>query len=573
MSVMVARTAGFCWGVRRAVDLVLAELKRGGGPCRVSGPLVHNPQVLDALAERGVECCRDTGEVRGGVLFLPTHGTTLEERGRLDALDVRLRDLTCPRVGRALALARRKSSDGCSVIILGDPDHREVHALKSYGGESAVVVTGPGDVEGLPDLQRPFLLSQTTQDTEVFRRTEEALRARFPGLQSENTICDSTGLRQEELRKLCPKADCAVVVGGRDSANTARLADIAKSCGLPVFLIESDAGLDPRALQGYRRILVTSGASTPGWVIRRVRGRLLEMQGATAGRALELLSDAFHGSFHVLPSAFLLGTAGALALGGAGWMLPVVAASLALSALHMLNALLESGFSHSVSVQRHSFLRRNRGLLTLAAVLSLCGAAAISLFLPPLWGLPLAGGVVLFSLYSMPLIRNPGKPPRGVRAIPGSRDLIFAAAWAFLLSLLPSISLGIPRCGLPGVAAWSATLFMLLLARAILLDLVDLQSDAMMGRDTIPLALGWVWSRILFWACVTLPVVIVTASVALDLLALPALGILAGYAWLTAGYIVLRRTPFPSDLLARTAADGSLLAAGILPLLLALNVP
>src|SRR5512136_121503 len=106
MSVTVARSAGFCWGVRRAVDLVLAELKKSRGPFRVLGPLVHNPQVLQALAERGVECADDIGGAAGGVLFLRTHGTSLEERKSLEGLDSKVRDLTCPRVGRALSLAR-----------------------------------------------------------------------------------------------------------------------------------------------------------------------------------------------------------------------------------------------------------------------------------------------------------------------------------------------------------------------------------------------------------------------------------------------------------------------------------
>jgi (E)-4-hydroxy-3-methyl-but-2-enyl pyrophosphate reductase len=186
MSVTVARSAGFCWGVRRAVDLVLAELKKGKGPFRVLGPLVHNPQVLQALADRGVKCLGELDGISGGVLFLRTHGTPVEERQALEGLDSRIRDLTCPRVGRALSLAGSRRAAGYDIVILGDSGHTEVHALRSYGGgESAHVIAGRQDVASLPDLAKPFLISQTTQDTTVFTSTAEAMRSRFPELELE----------------------------------------------------------------------------------------------------------------------------------------------------------------------------------------------------------------------------------------------------------------------------------------------------------------------------------------------------------------------------------------------------
>jgi 4-hydroxy-3-methylbut-2-enyl diphosphate reductase len=568
MSVTVARSAGFCWGVRRAVDLVLAELKKGKGPFRVLGPLVHNPQVLQALAERGVECVAGSGSVSGGVLFLRTHGTPLEERQALEGLDARIRDLTCPRVGRALSIARSRHAAGYDVVILGDPGHTEVHALKSYGGgESAFVIPGPEGVPALPVLARPFLISQTTQDTEIFRRTAEALRERFPQLELESTICDSTEIRQAELRDLGPKADCLVVVGGRESANTSRLATIGRELGLPVFLIESDAELDAAALRGYRKVLVTAGASTPSWVIRRVRGRLLEMQGKRVGKALALLGAAVHGNFHILPAALALGAAGAAVVGSQGWALPVLAASLALYALQTLNSVLECGLFRSASEQRQSFIRNHRRFLEMTALLALAGSAFVSSLLPFLWGLCLAASVLLFCVYSLPFIKGRGVPLEGLRSIPGSRDTLFALAWAFLLSVLPSLAEPV-RSGAAGIAVWSVSLFLLVLGRSVLLDLVDLQSDAVMGRDTLPLAMGWHRSRGLFRACATLPAVLLGLSVATGLLPGSALGAIAGSAWLAAGYILIGRTPFPSELTARAAADGSLFAAGILPILL-----
>jgi (E)-4-hydroxy-3-methyl-but-2-enyl pyrophosphate reductase len=570
MSVTVARSAGFCWGVRRAVDLVLAELKKSRGPFRVLGPLVHNPQVLQALAERGVECVEDVSGLAGGVLFLRTHGTPLDERKALEGLDARIRDLTCPRVGRALSLASSRRSRGYDIVILGDPGHTEVHALRSSGGgESAYVITGPEDVASLPELAKPFLISQTTQDTSVFARTAEAMAKRFPGLEKESTICDSTEIRQAELRELGPRADCLVVVGGRDSANTARLATIGREMGLPVFLIESDSELDPHALRGYRRVLVTAGASTPSWVIRRVRGRLLELQGQRVGRALALLGAVVSSSLHILPAAFAVGAAGAILTGMTDWFAPVAAASLALYSLQTINSVLECGFYRSASEERQAFIREHRRFLEACSFIALTGSIVISAFLPVLWGGCLAASILMFYLYSLPFLKRSGSLLGGLRAIPGSRDILFAAAWAFLLSILPALSLP-ERAGMAGIAAWSSSIFLLVLGRSVLLDLVDLQSDAVMGRDTLPLALGWGRSRALFWLCALLPVPLLLAAAAGGILDSPALGVSCGSAWLAVGYLLLRRTPFPSELPARIAADGSLFAAGIFPILLML---
>ncbi len=570
MSVVVARSAGFCWGVRRAVDLVLAELKKGRGPFRVYGPLVHNPLVLEALAEKGVEICADPSGAEGGILFLRTHGTTLEERAGLESLPVRLRDLTCPRVGRALSVARSRHASGFTVIILGDEGHQEVRALRSFaGGDDALVISGPSDVSGLPSVDRPFLLSQTTQDSDAFERTVEALRERFPDLQWENTICGSTGERQAELRDLCPKVDCVVVVGGRESANTARLTSIAAEHGLCAIQVESADELDPSELRGHRKILLTAGASTPSWAIRSVLGRLLEIQGARVGAAFAALRRLVFSNMHMLLAALAIGLAGDLVVGNGLWILPAVSAALILFALQNINTLLEAGSAGTESEERQAFVRRSRTLLTVVSFSALAGAMAVSTAVDPLFGLFYAGSLLLFVIYSIPLLRRTAFPPGGLRAVPGSRDILFALGWAFLLSALPALVAGADSSPW-GVAAWSLQLFVLFLGRSLMLDLVDLQGDALMGRDTIPLSLGKERSRTLLWALVSIPPVVLLTAAVLRVLPIAALGALAGHAWLAAGYLRTSRIPFPSELAARAAGDGSLLAAGLGPLLVRL---
>jgi 4-hydroxy-3-methylbut-2-enyl diphosphate reductase len=548
------------------VDLVLAELRRSRGPFRIYGPLVHNPLVQEALEEKGVRVCTDPSCMESGVLFLRTHGTPPEELAVLEHLPVRIRDLTCPRVARALRAAVRRREEGRSIVILGDPDHQEVRALRSYGGgDSAHVIQGPGDVAGLPALERPFLLSQTTQDETVFERTAAALSARFPDLETENTICESTRLRQEELRSLCPRADCAVVVGGRESANTARLAGIAAGSGLPVFRVERADEIEPGALSGFRRILLAAGASTPSWSIRQVLGRLQALQGSRRAFAFSAIRGMVFSNLHLLLAAMAIGTAGGM-VAGRSWLLPSLASSLILFALLNINSILEAGFSRVESEERQVFVRRHGRSLAIQSSLALAAAAAASALLPPLFGLVYAGSMVLFAVYSSPLLAGAQFPPGGLRAVPGSRDILFALGWAVLLAVLPAAGAGTGTSP-AGTAAWSVQLLMLFLGRSILLDLVDLQGDALMGRDTIPLALGTGRSRLLLYAAIAVPAALLAAAAAAGLLPAPALGAAAGHLWLGSGYLLLRRSPFPSELSARIAGDGSLLAAGLAALL------
>lgn len=577
MSITVARSSGFCWGVRRAVDLVLAELKRGKGPFRVVGPLVHNPLVLEALAERGVECCEDPCATDGGVLFLRTHGTTLEERRILSRnTTVKIKDLTCPRVGRALSVAGSRRAEGHDVIILGDPGHQEVKALISYAGEeSSFVIQGPADVAALPALGKPFLLSQTTQDSELFDRTVESLLVRFPDLRWENTICESTASRQAELRRLFPSADCVVVVGGRDSANTARLAAIAEEHGLPAMLVEKAEDLDPVIIGGFRHIVLTAGASTPSWAIRRVLGRLQEIQGTRVRAAYRILRNLVFANWHILVTAVLIGLAGG-AMAGRGAMsrlLPSLVSALVLFALHNFNAILESGFSRVESEERQVFIRRHVKAFAVSSFTALAVAVWLALRLDAVFGIVYALSLALYAIYSGPLLGSSRLPPGGLRAIPGSRDILFALGWVVLLCLLPVAAdrlrggAGIPW---PGVAVWSIHLFFLFLGRSLMMDLVDIQGDAMVGRDTIPLALGVRNSRNLLWIFMGAPVVFTTASVAAGFLPVGALFALVGNVCLFWGYSRISRTPFPGELITRIAGDGALFAAGAASLAFAL---
>ncbi len=430
MSVIVARTAGFCWGVRRAVDRVVTEIKKGDAPFRVYGPLVHNPQVIEALRDRGVATCHEPWDQKGGTLFLRTHGVTAGERKRLSLLDLKLKDLTCPRVGRALSIAASRASRGCDVLIFGDPGHHEVKAILSVAGSSGRVISSVDQVEKLPELEKPFLLSQTTQNTEDFQELIDVLSRRWPGLEFANTICDSTARRQRELRELMRRADAVVIVGGRNSANTGRLATIASRSGLPVFTVETHEELDPGALSGHRRVLLSAGASTPEWSIRKVRERLLEIQGQSHGGVWirTIFRNLVFSGAHIPIIALFLALAQGVSLGGAGWGTAGLAAGFLLWSFTSFTAVLECRGVSMTSQKRQEFIRNNEGLMLGAGWFSLGVSLALGALLGTVWLVWTLAAILSCLLYALPLMRK-NQFLDVIRSIPGSREVLFTLAW------------------------------------------------------------------------------------------------------------------------------------------------
>lgn len=270
MEVVLARNAGFCMGVRRAVETTLGMVQKGESSIVTFGPLIHNPQVLNLLAEQGVKILTDIPGKASGAIIIRAHGVPPDKKEALEKTGARVEDATCPRVLKVQAIIAKYKKEGFATVIIGDRDHAEVEGLMGYTGGYGQVVNSAVDVEAM-NLAGPYIIvSQTTQDEQFFESLKEMILKRYPGGLVFNTICDSTHKRQEEVRQLCREVDALVVVGGRTSANTRRLGEIAESLGCPVFMVESEEDLDCPALGRYDRVGVTAGASTPNWVIDRV---------------------------------------------------------------------------------------------------------------------------------------------------------------------------------------------------------------------------------------------------------------------------------------------------------------
>ncbi len=274
MKVRIAKKAGFCMGVRRAVNLVLSAIGKGVKPIYTYGPLIHNPQTLRLLEKLGVKILKDPEEeVPSGSCVIRAHGVPPEEKEKL-ARRHRVIDGTCPRVLKVQALARKAAKEGKAVLIVGDKNHAEVKGILGYCKGKGYVVGSPAEVKHLPPHKSWVVLSQTTQDPQVFKKIADEAKARFPEVKVINTICNATHIRQAEVRRLSKECEAIVVIGGRFSANTQRLAKIAREEGLKTIFAETPEDIDLNELKGISSVGVTAGASTPNWLINEVVDRL-----------------------------------------------------------------------------------------------------------------------------------------------------------------------------------------------------------------------------------------------------------------------------------------------------------
>jgi 4-hydroxy-3-methylbut-2-en-1-yl diphosphate reductase len=263
-TIVVARHAGYCYGVQRALRLALEAADSVQGPIATLGPIIHNPAVVEELAARGVQAVETPNDVEGGTVLVRTHGVPPEVVDAARVRGLRVIDATCPFVTVAQRKAAALSQAGYVVLILGEREHPEVAGIKACGGPEAVVVEELAEVDqGMIAGKRVGIVVQTTQTYAAL----SALAAAVAPLAREtlvyNTICEATEQRQEAAREMAREVDCVLVVGGRNSANTRRLASLCREIQPRTFHLERAAELVPEWLAGCGTVGVTAGASTP----------------------------------------------------------------------------------------------------------------------------------------------------------------------------------------------------------------------------------------------------------------------------------------------------------------------
>jgi 4-hydroxy-3-methylbut-2-enyl diphosphate reductase len=279
VQIIRASEMGFCFGVRRAVDMMEDAVRDRGGMVSL-GSVVHNPQVVEKLRSDGLEVITDVAQAGDKPVAITAHGVGPDVIEVLEATGVEIIDTTCPIVTRSQQWAKRLSEEGFAVVIFGDPNHKEMRGVRAWASGHVLVVASEGDVELLPDgfPSRVGVLSQTTETEARFasfvKKLFEVNIDRISELRVINTLCHATTAQQAATIHLAAEVSLMVVVGGRDSANTRHLAVVARECGVETYHVEKADEIEPAWLAGHEKVGVTAGASTPDFVIDQVVSRL-----------------------------------------------------------------------------------------------------------------------------------------------------------------------------------------------------------------------------------------------------------------------------------------------------------
>lgn len=278
MIVKIASKAGFCFGVKRAIELAEDTARESKGPIYTLGPLIHNPQVVASLAEMGISEINDVKDINDGTLVIRSHGVSPEVLDEAREMGINIVDATCPYVRRAQDLARELTGQGYQVVVVGDKNHPEVQGIVGWTNGKAVVVENPEEAALLNNDGEFGVIAQTTQTLENFEAVVGVIREKGVGYKVCNTICSATNQRQQAALELARDVGVMVVVGGANSANTRKLASICRKSGTATYLVETADEIDPAWFQGIECAGLTAGASTPDWIIEEVRRRMSEIE-------------------------------------------------------------------------------------------------------------------------------------------------------------------------------------------------------------------------------------------------------------------------------------------------------
>jgi small subunit ribosomal protein S1 len=293
LEIMLAKNAGYCSGVKTAIQL-LENLLAEGGQVYSLGPPIHNPRAVADLAARGLRVVTDLSEAVGnGRLVIRSHGAPPQIIREAQEKGLDVADATCRRVKQAQEAARELLDDGLDVIVVGDETHPEVIGIVGAIEGRATVVASADAVAALPPLGQVGVVAQTTQRPEVVAEIVAELRKKAKRLIFRDTLCPATARRQTEAWEMAHAADVMLVVGGRNSANTRKLAEICRQSGARTYLIEGPEEIDPAWFQDSDRVGITAGASTPDWLLKEVVAKMEETKDrAELGNTEELTAAA-----------------------------------------------------------------------------------------------------------------------------------------------------------------------------------------------------------------------------------------------------------------------------------------
>ena len=498
MKIKLAKTAGFCMGVKRAMEIAFFEANKKDDKLFTYGPLIHNQQVLDLLSNKGVNVINEIGGEEKGRIIIRAHGVSPGEKKKLEESKFKVIDATCPRVLKVQVIIKKYNNKGYLPVIFGDLKHPEVAGLMGYSKGNGTVTNSVDNIEetlGKDKDRRFVVVSQTTQDAEAYKKFTEKIKELYPESITFDTVCDETYKRQGETKLLASEVDCMVVVGGKNSGNTKRLFEISKSMSKPAFHIETEKELESTWFSLVNHIGVTAGASTPNWMIKRVLEKLREITNGKHHYFENFVGKIFQFSNKTTITesvgAFSLTYAGIALVGSVKPIVYPVIAMLYVYGMHVLNRFLDKEPNKYNDPRRAFFYSKNKGFLVVSSLAGITAGLILSLSLGLIQLLLFAGLTMLGLAYSIPIIpwksKYLGRYSK-IKDLPGSKDLTEALAWGTISSFLPVV--GVKGVFWPGVFASFFFVSSMCYIRTGFFNILNIQGDVIVGKETLPIALG-----------------------------------------------------------------------------------
>lgn len=504
MKIRLAKTAGFCMGVRLALNKVLEVINEKKGTDELVftfGPIIHNNQVIELLNSRGVEVINDISQLekykgRAVTVVIRSHGISPQVRKQLVETGVNICDATCPRVAKVQSIIKKYYNDNYDIIIIGDKGHAEVIGLLGFAENKGYVISAVNDIENLPPLAKKIcVIGQTTQDEKYFAEITGELKRKFRNVEIFDTICDSTSMRQKELKELAATSEAVIVVGGKNSANTARLASLSSEQGTPTFHVETSLEIQPDMIQNYDSVSITAGASTPNWIFLDVAEKVFEIQ---KHNAIFLKRSLLTIGQNILKTNIFI-SLGAASLTYSSCVIQQIKPRFIyflLTFLYIFSMYILNQFTEQMSVgfnypgKKH-FYDRHRVILITAGVLSGIVSLVLSFSL----------GITVFSLLFiaalMGIIYQVKVLPerfekifkyQRLKDIPASKDIFLALGWVVVIVLFPLLGAG--KALTFETILLLIFVFTMVFVHSLIYGIRDLQGDIMIGKETLPILLG-----------------------------------------------------------------------------------
>ncbi len=558
-------------GVRRAMELTLKALNSEDTPIYSYGPLIHNSQVMDMLGNKGLRTIDKSDEwpEEGKTVIIRAHGVPPDEAKALKKAGLKVINATCPRVIRVQAIIRKYTKNGYAAIIVGDAEHAEVVGLLGHARGNGWAVKSEAEINTLPDLEKVIVVAQTTQSRPHFSDMVSVIQSRWPETIIFNTICDTTHNRQEEVRQLSSQVQAMIVVGGHNSGNTTRLAEVSRSAGTKTIHLETEDELDTEWLSSVDTVGVTSGASTPNWMIKRVT-RELER---TARRRELSFRNVSRRVLRILVLSNIYIALGAASLTMSGTMLQGLSPGFKLfavvffyvHAMHILNLFLDKEAGKFNDPDRALFLESHKTVLIGSGIFSAMASLILGFSIgPPVFlTIFITGSVgLLYSIRIVPKSLAPYTRLTRLKDFPASRTLSVSAGWALGLSLIPALT---PD----GIVGWSTLLvatviFLLVFIRSNLVGIFDIQGDRIIGRETIPIIIGEKRTLAMLNLIVSLLALVLVIGWILNLFPSLALFLLIVPVYVGLYLVVYQRKKFVISALFEALVDGSFILPGVI---------